>query len=54
MFLLLLSIMSIIGDIKRCDQFAQMNVPEEQQGTIVKNLSLIFGFSLLVEFVCLV
>ena len=46
--------MSIIGDIKRCDEFAQLNMPAEQQGTIVKNLSLMFGFSLLVEFVCLV
>ena len=54
LFLLLLSILSIIGDIKRCDQFAQLNIPSEQQGTIVKNLSLMFGFSLLVEFVCLV
>ena len=52
--LTMLSIMSIIGDIKRCDQFAQLNIPAEQQGPVVKNLSLMFGFSLLVEFVCLV
>ena len=52
--LTLLSVMSIIGYIKRCDQFAQLNVPAEQQGPVVKNLSLMFGFSLLVEFVCLV
>ena len=54
LLLLMLSIMSIIGDIKRCDQFAQLNVPAEQQGGIVKNLSLMFGFDLLVEFICLV
>ena len=40
--------MSIIGDIKRCDQFAQLNVPAEHQGPIVKNLSLMFWFVLLV------
>ena len=54
MLLLFLSIMSIIGDIKRCSQFAQLSVPEQAQGEVVKRLSLVYGFSLLVEFVCLV
>ena len=54
MILLFLSIMSIIGDIKRCSQFAQLSVPEQAQGEVVKRLSLVYGFSLLVEFICLV
>ena len=53
MFILFLSIISIIGDIKRSDEFARLNGGTEQN-EIVKRLSLIYGFDLLVEFVCLI
>ncbi|MCF0227382.1 MAG: hypothetical protein HUJ52_01020 [Malacoplasma sp.] len=53
-FILFLSIISIIGDIKRSDEFARLNASADQHGEIVKRLSLVYGFSLLVEFICLV